>query len=113
MGTIRGIPAGCALILFGWSAKPATLQMDVYNLAEEVLLSEVRQVLERIFASSSIHLDWILKNPDSPEGQVIVQAGNLISRQQAACAAKRSISLRIAAYAPPDNDSSELVISVF
>lgn len=119
MGTPRGISAGCALILFdivsGLSAKPPTLQVEVYNLAEKVPILEVRQTLERILASSSIQLRWTLKDPDSPEGQLIVQVGSPRSPEQAilaACAAKPSISLRIAAHAPPDNDSRELGFSL-
>jgi hypothetical protein len=119
MGNLRGIPARCALIFLGivsgLLANPPTLEVEVYNLAGKVPILEVRQTLERILAASSIQLRWTLKDPDSPEGQMIVLAGNLRSPEHAglaACAAKRSISLRIAAHAPPDNDSRELGFSL-
>jgi hypothetical protein len=53
-----------------------------------------------------------LKDPKAPEGQVIVLAGNVQSPEHAACAARPSISLRIAAHAPPDNDARELGFSL-
>jgi hypothetical protein len=96
-------------------AKPAALQIEVYNLAQNVPLPEVHQILERILVSSSIQLDWTLKDPASPEGQVIVLTGSRRSPEQterAACTAKRSISLRIAAHAPPGNDSRVLGFSL-
>jgi len=93
-------------------ARPETLQVEVYNLAADVPIEKVHQTLEWILASSSIQLAWRLEDPRAPEGQLIVLVGNLKSREHAECAAKRSISLRIAAHAPVNNDCRELGFSL-
>jgi hypothetical protein len=116
MRALDGKPAGRRLILLGilsgTLARPEALQVDVYNFAANVPIQEVHQTLEWILASSSIQLAWTLKDSRAPEGQLIVLAGNVRSREHAACAAKRSISLRIASHAPQDNDCRELGFSL-
>lgn len=99
-------------ILAGMSAEPETLQVEVYNLAADVPIVEVHQTLERILASSSIQLAWMLKDTWPSEARLIVLTGNVKSPSPAACAGKRSISLRIAANAPPDNDRKEVGFSL-
>ena len=64
-GGVRGHRCGFFFLIAisGMPATPVSLEVEVYTFSENAPIAETREVLERIFESSSIQLSWTLKDP--------------------------------------------------